>query len=106
MDTFLIVIACIGIAALLGYVFLSTTGYDYIHGITLQLDEMYTNINEMADAVLEELKKRGKNCEIIEKGNGYPKFLIDGKKYQLIDKMACVGGAPLQSAQLKLIKDK
>lgn len=104
MNTIVIVIVGIGIAALLGYTFLSTTGYDYFHGITLQLDEMYTNINEMADAVLEELKKQGRKCEIIETGNGYPKFLIDGKKYKLIDKMACVGGAPLQSAQLKLIK--
>ena len=101
------IIGMIVIAALLvviGYTFLVTTGYDNFKGINLQLDERYTNTNEMACAVFEKLTKQGKECEILETGKEYPKFLINGKKYTMIHKMASMRGIPVQAIQLKICK--
>ena len=39
-------------------------------------------------------------------GKGYPKFLIDGKKYVMIYKMASMRGFPMQVVQLKLCKEQ
>lgn len=86
-----------------GYVFLVTTGYDNLKGINLQLDEMYSDTNEMACAVFAELKKQGRECEVVEMGKGYPQFLVDGKKYLMTYKMASISGLPVQTIQLKKI---
>jgi hypothetical protein len=100
MEIFITII----ILAVMFIVFLVTTGYDNFNGITLELDEMYTNTDEMACAVLEELKKQRRECEIIEMGKGYPKFLIDGKKYLMTYKMASISGFPVQVIHLKICK--
>ena len=47
----LTIIIIILMAIAVGYTFLVTIGYDNFKGITLQLDEMYTNTAEMACAV-------------------------------------------------------
>lgn len=87
------------------YSFLTSTGYDNFKGITLELDTMYDNTTEMAHAAVEELRSRGKQCSILETGNGYPKLLVDGKRYVLIGKMASAKGFPVQVAQLKPVKE-
>lgn len=87
------------------YAILVTMGYDNLRGITIHLDEIYSNTKLMACAVFEELEKRGKECEIIEMDEGYPKFMINGKKYVMVPKMASWRGFPIQVAQLRICKD-
>jgi flavorubredoxin len=48
--------------------------YDNFKGITLELDKIYSNTSEMEYATIEELRKRGKECEIEELRKGYPKL--------------------------------
>ena len=105
MTMILEIVLGIVMVVILGYVGLVTLGYDNLRGITLQLDEMYTDINEMACVVFAELKKQGRECEVIEMGKGYPKFMVDGKKYIMISKMASVRGIPVQTVQLKVCKE-
>ena len=78
----------------------------YNRGINIVLDKFYTNTTEMAYATVEELKKEGKQCEILEIGNGYPKLLVNGKKYILVNNMASAAGFPTQVIQLKIYKEK
>lgn len=66
---------------------------------------MYKNSDEMAFQVFEKLKEQGKECEILETGKEYPKFLINGKKYIMMHKIASVKGFPVQAIQLKICKD-
>lgn len=105
MGTFLSILALVAMLAIVWYTFLVTTGYDNFKGITLQLDDMYSNTNEMACAVSDELIKQGKECEIVEMGESYPKFLVDGKKYVMTYKMASIKGLPVQTIQLKICKE-
>jgi hypothetical protein len=99
------IIITILIVITLGYIFLITIGYDNFRGITLQLDDVYTNTSEMACAVFNELRKQERECEVIEMGKGYPKFLVDGKKYLMTYKMASIYGVPMQVVHLKLYKE-
>lgn len=103
--TILTIIITVLMFIAVGYTFLVTTGYDNFKGITIQLDEMYTNTGEMAYAVFSELRKQERQCEIMEMRKGYPKFLIDGKKYVMTYKMASMQGFPMQVVQLKLCKE-
>lgn len=91
METFIGITSIAVMLVVVCYANLVTTGYDNFRGITLQLDEMYTNTNEMACVVFEELKKQGRECEITEMGKGYPKFSIEG--------------FPVQTVQLKICKE-
>lgn len=85
-------------------VYAVVTGYNNFGGITLQLDDYYTDVNEMASAALSELKNQGRQCEIIEARAGeYPKFLVDGSKYVMIYRMASVARVPVQVIHLKRI---
>lgn len=79
-------------------------GYENFRGITIELNEVYDNTSEMAYAARDELKRRGKQCEIVELGNGYPKLLVDGKKYTAAYKFASIKGFPVQVVQLRVCK--
>jgi flavorubredoxin len=105
MEMIIGIISIIVMVVILGYTGLVTTGYDNFKGINLQLDEMYTSSNEMAYAVFEELKKQGKECEIIESGKEYPRLLINSKKYIMTSKMTSMTGFPAQTVQLKICKE-
>lgn len=105
MEIFIGIISIAIMLVVVGYADLVTTGYDNFKGITLQLDEMYKNTGEMAYAVFEQLTKQGKECEIIEMEKGYPKFIIDRKKYVMIHKMVSMKGFPVQVIQLKICKE-
>ena len=104
MGVFTIIISIL-IIAVLGYIFLLSIGYDNFRGITLQLDEVYTSIDEMTCAVFKELRKQERQCEVIEMGKGYPKFLVDGKKYLMTYRTVNMGGVPMQAVQLRLCKE-
>lgn len=105
MSIVLTIIIAIAMFAAFAYTLLVTVGYDNFSGITLELDNMYNNTREIADAVVNQLEKEGKQCEILEVGNGYPKLLVDGKKYILTFKMASMVGFPTQVVQLKRCKE-
>ncbi|PRR81844.1 hypothetical protein [Clostridium vincentii] len=102
------IIGVVVILLLLGMMFylgLFTTGYNNLRGITVELDELSTNTNEMAYAVYEKLKDQGKECEIIEMGEGYPKFLVDKKKYSMLPRTGSWRGFPVQIVQLRPCKN-
>ena len=99
------IIAIVALLVVIGYTFLVTTGYENLRGINLQLDEIYKNKDEMAYAVFEKLTEQGKECEILETGKEYPKFLINGKKYTMVHKMASMRGIPIQAIQLKICRE-
>lgn len=103
MNTFSIILIVL-VPVVLGYLFFITMGHDNFRGITLQLDDMYTNKNEMARAVFQELKKQGRDCEILENGPGYPKLLVDGRKYLMTYRMGSIYGIPMQVVHLKICK--
>lgn len=73
--------------------------------ISIQLDEMYRNINEMTNATIEELNRQGRKCSVIKRGKGYPKLLIDGKEFEMTSVMDSIGWigfcAPVQIIRLK-----
>lgn len=104
MSILIIIIIMLVFGAVMFYTNMVTFGYDNFKGITLELDEMYNNDTEIAYAAVEELRKRGKECEIVELGKGYPKLLVNGNKYSLTYKMASMRGFPVQVVQLKLCK--
>ena len=87
MGTIGIIALLIMVSIMLAYAGFITLGYDNFRGITIQLDKVYKNTAEMASATFEELKKQGKECEIIEMGEGYPKFIVDGKKYVMVPRV-------------------
>jgi len=99
------IIALLIVLGIVIYAGLVTSGFDNFRGITLQLDDVYNNPKKMACAVFEELQKRGKECEIIEMDEGYPKFLIEEKKYVMVPKICSFKGIPYQVVHLKLCKD-
>lgn len=69
--------------------------------IVIELDERYFNKNELRYAVVQELRNKGKECEIID--NDF--LLIDGNKYVLSEKNVPVKfGPPVQQAVLKEVK--
>lgn len=95
------ILAIIGVC----FIYILVLGYDNFGGITLQLDDYYTNANDMASGALAELRKQGRQCEIIGTKTGeLPKFLVDGKKYVMVYKMASAAGVPVQTIQLKRIR--
>lgn len=103
MSIFTIIIIIFMFSAVF-FSWLVTVGYDNFKGITLQLDQMYNNPTEMAYATVKGLRESGKECEIIELGKGYPKLLVNGKKYTLTHKMASIYGVPMQVVQLKFCR--
>jgi hypothetical protein len=105
MEMILSIVAIIAMMLAVGYSVLVTTGYNNFRGINLQLDDMYKSTDEMAFEVYEQLKNKGKECEILETGKEYPKFLINGKKYIMIHKIASMRGFPVQAIQLKICKE-
>lgn len=105
MEMFLGIIALLAMMGIVGYSVLVTTGFDNFKGINFQLEKIYKNTDEMAFEVYERLKRKGKECEILETGKEYPAFLIDGKKYIMIHKIASVRGFPVQAIQLKICKE-
>lgn len=79
--------------------------YDNIHGINLQLNESYNDINKMAYAVLGELEKQGKKCEILELKEGHLTIIkVDEKRYKMMYKNDTTNGYEVQTIQLKLCK--
>jgi hypothetical protein len=104
MEMILCIIAIIAMMGAVGYSVLVTTGYNNFRGINLQLDDMNKSTDEMAFDVYEQLKSKGKECEILETGTEYPEFLINGKKYTMIHKIASMRGLPVQAIQLKICK--
>lgn len=104
MGIFTYIIAIL-LSLVLSCLLLITVHHITTGGITLELDEMYSSINEMACAAYEELKKQGRQCEIIEIGKGYPKFLIDGRKYFMMPRMTSVYGVPMQVVQFKMCRE-
>ncbi|WP_432353120.1 hypothetical protein [Sporosarcina sp. A2] len=64
--------------------------------ITLDLDGRYTNQQEQANAVTDELKKQGKAAEY--KGNG--QFVVNGLSYVLQKRNVAMGGVPLERTVL------
>lgn len=88
----------------IGFSFFVSVGYENFRGFTIELDKFYDNTSEMAYAVIDELKRRGKQCEIVEIGKGYPKLLVNEKKYIASYKFASVSGFPVQVIQLRPCK--
>lgn len=79
--------------------------YDNIHGINMQLNERYEDINKMAYAVLEELEKQGKKCELLELKEGRLTIIkVDEKRYKMMYKNDTTDGHEVQTIQLKLCK--
>jgi len=83
------------------YAFLVSTGTDNFKGINLHLDNMYKNNIDMAKAVLEELKKQGKKCEISRFDRNFPEFIVEGKRYFMSSRVVAMAGIPTQVVQLK-----
>jgi hypothetical protein len=102
MEVTLCIIGIIAMMLAVGYSVLVTTGYNNFRGINLQLDDMNKSTDEMAFEVYEQLKNKGKECEILETGKEYPEFIINGKKYIMIHKIASTRGFPVQAIQLKI----
>lgn len=98
------IIVCVLMIGAVTYSAFVSLGYENFRGITIELDKVYNNTSEMAYAARDELKRRGKQCEIAELGNGYPKLLVDGKKYTAAYKFASVKGFPVQVVQLRVCK--
>ncbi|MEH7452506.1 hypothetical protein [Gottfriedia acidiceleris] len=79
-------------------------GFNWLMGyrhqnITLDLDERYLNLNDYAKAVKAELESQGKTVDYI----GNRLFIINGKKYHLIERNVSMGGVPLQHTILQKI---
>jgi len=70
--------------------------------IILDLDERYFEFNEYIDAILHELREKGKEARYVS----YRQFVIDGISYRLIERTVTVGGVPLQRTILKPLKRK
>ncbi|WP_254901144.1 hypothetical protein [Tuberibacillus sp. Marseille-P3662] len=68
--------------------------------ITLDLEDRYTNLQDYAEAVKQELENRGKT--VTSRRNRY--FNIDGKSYVLVERNVSMGGVPLQHTILKRTK--
>ena len=58
----------LGVVIIVAYYYslVVSTGGDNFNGINLQLDSFYTDNKKMALAAYVELKKQGRNCEIIK----------------------------------------
>jgi hypothetical protein len=68
--------------------------------IVLELDERYFNQIDLRNAVIERLKKEGKNCEAVDNYT----ILINNQKYTLTEKNISMGGVPLQQVILKKVE--
>ena len=79
--------------------------YDNRKGINLKLNKTYGKVDEMAFAVLKELKNQGKKCEITEMKEGcLTIFTVDEKKYKMMYKVDTTGKSPFLLIQLKPCK--
>ncbi|RFA35507.1 hypothetical protein CAI16_08420 [Virgibacillus dokdonensis] len=65
--------------------------------IVFDLDKRYVNYGEYIQAILQELKKQGKQA--FYEGNG--RFIIDGSPYTFIEWNVNLGGVPTQRTVLK-----
>lgn len=93
--------------ALFYYTFLVTIGFDTFRGINIVLDDWYDNLSDISLATIDQLKKDGKDCKLLEKkGNGYPRLSVDGKVYFLRYKVASVRGFPVQVGQVGTLVGK
>lgn len=88
------------------YLGLVGAGFDNLRGITVGLDDNYNNTTEMAHAVFEKLKIKYTECEMIDMGEGYPEFIINGKRYLMFPRIGSANGFPYQVIQLRILKTK
>ncbi|PFG07427.1 hypothetical protein [Bacillus sp. es.034] len=71
-------------------------GYRKGH-IQIDFEERYFKEKEYIEAIKRELVEQGRNVEY----EGDRKFLIDGRRYLLIERNVSMGGVPLQRTILK-----
>lgn len=102
----ILTISIIAMGLAVGYSYFVAIGHENFKGITVVLDKVYNNTSDMAYAVRDELENKGKQCEIVELGDGYPKLSVDGKKYVAVGKVASMEGFPVQVIQLKVCKQQ
>lgn len=86
------------------YTFLVVTGTDNFKGINIQLNDVYKDNDEMTLAVVEELKKQGKKCEITKLSKSFSEVIVDDKKYYVSARTTNIGHAPVQTVILKPVK--
>lgn len=69
--------------------------------IVIELDERYFKQSELMKAVVQALRNKGKECEVIDSSF----IIVDGKKYGLTQKNVAVRfGPPVQQAVLVQMK--
>lgn len=101
------IIAIILVLAVIGgfyYSFVVSVGEDNLDGINLHLDDFYKGNQEMALAVLEEMKKQGRKCKITKLSNSFSEVEVDGKKYFVTARTGGIKGGVIQTIQLRPIK--
>ncbi|HLS10026.1 hypothetical protein [Lentibacillus sp.] len=69
--------------------------------ITMELDDWYTHFPTYMKAVQKELERQGR--DVTYQGDG--EFLIDGKRYILIERHTTMSGIPMQRTILEPEKD-
>lgn len=80
------------------------TGTDNLEGINLQLNDWYKENDKATLAVIEELKKQGKECEIVKSSKSFSEVIVEGKKYYVSIRVTNMGHVPMQTIQLKPLK--
>lgn len=105
MNTFLWLIFLILMIIGYLYTFNVMSGNDNYDGINIQLNDWYKENDKATIAAIEELKKQGKNCEIIKLSKSFSEVIVEDKKYYVTLRGAnLLGYGILQTIQLRPLK--
>ena len=74
--------------------------------IKIRLDGFYKTNKEMATAAYEELKNKGKDCEIIKLSDSFSEIKVDDKMYYVTGMVFGFGGGLSQTIILKPLKEE
>lgn len=86
---------------LLYWLYLSKTK----ENIKIRIDGFYKTNREMTVVAFEELKKSGRNCEIIKFSNSFSEIKVDGRVYYVTGMVFGIKGGTTQTITLKPLKD-
>lgn len=73
--------------------------------IKIRVDGYYKTNKEMATAACEELKNKGKDCEITKLSNSFSEIRVDDKIYYVTGMVFGIKGGMTQTITLKPLKD-
>lgn len=73
--------------------------------IKIRLDGFYKTNKEMATAAYEELKNKGKDCEIIKLSDSFSEMRVDDKMYYVTGLSYGMKGGIFQIITLKPLRD-